>query len=263
MHRNFLKGKIMTTYDIKGNFYEACDCEVICSCWAEVDPDMGSCTGLFVWEITAGNINGVSAVGDKLMVITSGISCSNSQHTLVLIDIAGSDPADVRYQAMLKAYKTSPWSGVVVSSVALIDDAPAKISTIYTPVTGAARATWSLTAIPKRANNHPDFAKNGSFIVGVNSEIRDGITLTSANSTDLAYKVVGQSPALKIITVGVARSLPTSPATSATATLPNSADGLNILADMKEPNPSIATYNFDLDISDVTVMKGEFRYVTP
>jgi Protein of unknown function (DUF1326) len=72
----------MITYDLKGTFYEACDCEVICPCWAGVPPDMGSCTGLFVWHIFEGEIGGVDVCDSKVIVLSSGKSCDESKYML-------------------------------------------------------------------------------------------------------------------------------------------------------------------------------------
>jgi hypothetical protein len=76
----------MLSYDIRGKFYEACDCEVICPCWAGLPPDMGTCTGLFAWHIFEGKIDGVDVRNSKVVVLSSGKSCDESKYMLVLID---------------------------------------------------------------------------------------------------------------------------------------------------------------------------------
>jgi hypothetical protein len=50
-------------YDLRGTFLEACDCYVICPCWAGEAPDEGHCTGLFVWCVREGTIDGVDVSG--------------------------------------------------------------------------------------------------------------------------------------------------------------------------------------------------------
>jgi hypothetical protein len=50
-------------YDLRGTFLEACDCYVICPCWAGETPDEGHCTGLFVWSLREGTIDGVDVSG--------------------------------------------------------------------------------------------------------------------------------------------------------------------------------------------------------
>jgi hypothetical protein len=50
-------------YDLRGTFLEACDCYVICPCWAGEGPDGGHCTGLFVWYVREGTIDGVDVSG--------------------------------------------------------------------------------------------------------------------------------------------------------------------------------------------------------
>ncbi len=50
-------------YRLEGHFIEACDCFTICPCWIDGEPDEDECTGLFVWEITAGSVDGVAVSG--------------------------------------------------------------------------------------------------------------------------------------------------------------------------------------------------------
>ena len=50
-------------YQLRGLFYEACDCFTVCPCWLGNDPDGGACTGVFAWEIEEGSIDGVDVAG--------------------------------------------------------------------------------------------------------------------------------------------------------------------------------------------------------
>ena len=45
-------------YRLAGRFLEACDCYAICPCWIDEVPDDEECTGLFVWDINAGEAMG-------------------------------------------------------------------------------------------------------------------------------------------------------------------------------------------------------------
>jgi hypothetical protein len=50
-------------YRLRGSFYEACDCFVVCPCWTGGHPDEGQCTGIFAWAIDEGSIDGVDVAG--------------------------------------------------------------------------------------------------------------------------------------------------------------------------------------------------------
>jgi hypothetical protein len=46
-------------YEMRGQFLEACDCNVMCPCWFEQDPDENECTGFVAWYVEQGEIDGV------------------------------------------------------------------------------------------------------------------------------------------------------------------------------------------------------------
>ncbi len=50
-------------YDLRGIFVEACDCNVICPCWFDDDPDDGECTGTVAWHVEQGDVDGVDVSG--------------------------------------------------------------------------------------------------------------------------------------------------------------------------------------------------------
>ena len=60
-------------YSLSGEFFEACDCDVVCSCWAGVPPVMGTCTGLFAWHITTGVVDAVDVSGCSAMLLFNGL----------------------------------------------------------------------------------------------------------------------------------------------------------------------------------------------
>jgi hypothetical protein len=51
------------SYEMRGQFLEACDCQVMCPCWFEQDPDVSECTGMVAWYVEHGQINGVDVSG--------------------------------------------------------------------------------------------------------------------------------------------------------------------------------------------------------
>jgi hypothetical protein len=225
-------------YDLTGDFYEACDCEVICSCWAGVDPDMGVCTGLFAWRITSGLAGGVDLAGCKLMLLNSGRSCDQSEHMLVMLDANG-DPA--RTAALRQAFISGPWSQIVPLPVAGQHEFIEAQITIGATTFSAAAAPW-LGAAAR------------DLVVGVNHTLKP-VALVSHQAGDLIDRALGSTALTREVQVGVAAAV--------AGALPNTpgADGLNLLADV---NPGGATpYTFDLDIDRVTAMRGPFRYVLP
>jgi hypothetical protein len=51
------------SYDLRGIFVEACDCNVVCPCWFDDDPDDGECTGTLAWHVEQGEVDGVDVSG--------------------------------------------------------------------------------------------------------------------------------------------------------------------------------------------------------
>ena len=50
-------------YELRGQFLEACDCNVMCPCWFDQDPDENECTGMVAWYVEQGEIDGVDVSG--------------------------------------------------------------------------------------------------------------------------------------------------------------------------------------------------------
>jgi hypothetical protein len=50
-------------YELRGQFLEACDCNVMCPCWFDQDPDENECTGMVAWYVEQGEIEGVDVSG--------------------------------------------------------------------------------------------------------------------------------------------------------------------------------------------------------
>ena len=51
------------SYEMRGQFLEACDCHVMCPCWFQAEPDDSECTGMVAWSIEQGRVNGVEVSG--------------------------------------------------------------------------------------------------------------------------------------------------------------------------------------------------------
>jgi len=57
---------MITSYAIRGDFLEACDCFELCPCWVDEEPDEGHCTGLVAWRLRDGSTIG-TADGDVVV----------------------------------------------------------------------------------------------------------------------------------------------------------------------------------------------------
>lgn len=55
-------------WNVTGRSVELCSCEMFCPCWLgpEKEPDKGFCAGAFVWDIEAGESNGVNLQGTQV-----------------------------------------------------------------------------------------------------------------------------------------------------------------------------------------------------
>jgi Protein of unknown function (DUF1326) len=221
-------------YDIKGKFVEACDCEVICSCWTylkpakgaphSVEPDMGSCTGLYGWTITQGTSNGVLLDGCQVLMLFQGVSCDNAAHILILIDGSAVQRAELR-----TALDLGPWKR-------LIGLGAAKVAEIVDGKISIGPKQLSADIDPPDPTRSIDVDASYDWS---STQISD----TDANS--LTALVTGAAP--KLVTAGQISTVPGS-------------RGLNMLAEARSGGKS---YIFDLDMSAVSVMGGAFHYVHP
>jgi hypothetical protein len=219
-------------YNLIGEFYEACDCELICPCWAGIAPDMGSCTGLFAWEIQHGNVEGMDVSGSKVVVLSSGKSCDDSQNMLVLVDSSFN-------AALSSAFDDpGPWHDVFTAQSFSIATRSTQQANISIKEIGK---TISISVV---ADSIITKAELSFTVQPVQIEGVLGGTL-------LINRVVG-SDFRKDVKVGIVDT-PADP----------SQNGLNLLADILDPNDHSLLYTFDLDVSRVTAVRGNFHYVNP
>jgi Protein of unknown function (DUF1326) len=212
------------TYEVKGRFVEACDCEVICSCWAGIDPDMGSCTGLFGWTIEQGSSDGTDLAGCQVVLLSQGTSCDAAAHMLVMIDGTAAQRTALR-----GVLNTGPWSKVVSIPSGNQDIVDAKI-----------------TMGPKALSAKLDPLDPGRSIDVKASYDFTGVTIADANPARLIAKVTGSLPSeVEVGKVDVGAN----------------GSGLNMLAETQAMGHP--PYIFDVDITRVTAMRGKFHYVHP
>jgi hypothetical protein len=83
----------MSGYRLAGRFLEACDCYAICPCWINEVPDEDRCTGLFVWDITAGEAKGHDVAGLRVASVSfhQGKRVGSRQQVMLFIDDRASD----------------------------------------------------------------------------------------------------------------------------------------------------------------------------
>jgi hypothetical protein len=216
-------------YTLTGEFFEVCDCEAVCSCWIEVDPAMGSCTGLFAWFIDSGSVDGVDVSGCKVMLLFNGSSCDQASHLMLLVD--GSTPA-MKNAVRNALTADGPWAQVVklAQGVDMPPLVPAAIKATPANRTGkkvslSAKATKILAEAYCEIGDYELRGPVGSLI--------DRSTGTAASKSIKAGSVVTDTA---------------------------SGTGLNLLATNTLPLPP---YTFDVDITDVSAVRGKFSYSLP
>jgi hypothetical protein len=216
-------------YTLSGEFFEVCDCEVVCSCWAGVDPGMGSCTGLFTWFIEAGTVDGQDVTGCKAMLLFNGTSCDNARHLLLLVD--GKTPAKQNAVRNAMTAAPGPWWDVVrlAQGVVMPPLVPAAIKASPANRTGK-KVSLSAKATDIVAEAHCDI---------------DGYEL--------------RGPAGSLVTRSTGAAVPQAIQCGKVFTDAASGTGMNLLATNSEPSP----YTFDVDITDVSAVRGKFNYTLP
>ena len=245
-------------YMIEGKFFEACDCEIICSCWNEVEPVMGQCTGMFVWSIDKPSMaGGIDVTNCKLATISQGVSCDDAEKMLVVI---APDPAmraakrQEQRQALANAFfdSTGPWNQVFdfpTAGKGLIEVQQGKI-------TFEDKGSGRIKVRVKIASKTPLRSVEASAFADFSTGIKlDGSS--SPNRPDgrgvLVKRVPGGEP--PIVEAGKIQL--------------NRSVGLSLLGDLyhqasgQEFTPAGAlmpNYRFDIDLTTVTAMRGNFSY---
>lgn len=212
-------------YALSGEFFEACDCEVVCSCWAGVPPDMGTCTGLFAWHITTGTVDLIDVSGCSAMLLFNGSSCDQASHLMLLVQA----PTAAQLAAVESAIKSGPWADVVRLNVSVVMP-PAIPATITATNLGGNNVSLTATA--------PDIVAEAFCHI-------EPFKMQGGPAGSLIRRITGaQVPH----SVNVGRVY-----TDA------SGSGLNLLATNAEAQP----YTFDLDITEVSAVSGKFSYALP
>lgn len=228
-------------YTLTGNFYEACDCDVVCSCWVGRSPPMGSCTGLFVWEFDAGNTIDVSGSavdvgGCRVMLITQGSDCNDAANAIVVFSGSSDVPTPAQQTVLMSALSNqeAPWGKVVTMDAARKDVRNGIIHIAPTP----SGASISITGSADAAGNALTASASLTFPVAP-------ITLHSQGENTFIARSTGN---------------PTGQIDAGWVELDNTSSGLDILA---TATYAADEYVFDLDITDVSAVRGKFAYISP
>ncbi len=88
VEKRVVTGRNWASYQLRGQFYEACDCFTVCPCWLGTNPDGGECTGVFAWEIEQGSIDGVDVSGLRAVSVSHhvGIRDEAKQRVVIFVD---------------------------------------------------------------------------------------------------------------------------------------------------------------------------------
>ncbi|MDQ4096662.1 MAG: DUF1326 domain-containing protein [Actinomycetota bacterium] len=85
-------------YEMSGTFLEACDCHALCPCWLDRAPDDGECTGVFAWEVDAGQVDDVDVAGCSVASVSyhSGHRHDAHQRVVLFVDEGVTDEQAAR-----------------------------------------------------------------------------------------------------------------------------------------------------------------------
>jgi hypothetical protein len=239
----------MANYDISGNFYEACDCEVICSCWAEVEPVMGQCTGVFIWDIQEGNVDGLPVEDCRFATISHGRSCDDGDQMLILVHSSSNEQAEKLVGAFCDPQ--SPWNMVFNfppgADIGAISYTRADIS-INGDSNPGGIVTWTIQA------GGVNVARVNANYKGIFLNPNSPPAIPANRDNKLVDRIVGQHTE-RNIEAGVIQL------TDTIANNPSGHFGLDLLVDGKD-TVTQEPYRFDIDVTSVTAMRGSFRYST-
>ena len=94
------------TYEMRGQFLEACDCSLPCPCWLGEEADEQECAGVLAWQIERGSIDGVDVSGLTVVSVSqhSGNRGIPGQHAdmraaLLIDDRSAADQQDALARA--------------------------------------------------------------------------------------------------------------------------------------------------------------------
>jgi len=105
------------SWHIKGRSAELCSCKLLCPCWIspDVEPDQGWCSGVFIFDISEGNSDGIGLAGCKTAVAFDwpGNFWAGQGTARLYIDAAASDEQRGELEAIFSGQRGGPLQDVV------------------------------------------------------------------------------------------------------------------------------------------------------
>lgn len=145
-------------YRLTGRFLEACDCYAICPCWIDEVPDEGRCTGLYLWDIGAGEARGHDVGGLRVASASfhEGKRRGSRQRVVLLID----ERADDRQRAALSEVFTGRAGGPLGELADMLGELVAERTARIDVTWDGAQAVLDIEGTV-RASNDPKVGPSG------------------------------------------------------------------------------------------------------
>lgn len=134
-------------YEMRGQFLEACDCQVMCPCWFDQEPNEDQCTGIVAWHVEQGEIDDLDV--SDLTVVSVSYHGGHRHHAKALAALLVDDRASDEQERALAAAFTGKLGGPLAELAEMIDEVSsvqrARISFTYDGATTSVTAGQALT----------------------------------------------------------------------------------------------------------------------
>jgi hypothetical protein len=101
---------------LSGWFIESCDCESLCPCWIDDEPDDNHCTGLFAWVVQDGSLGGVDVSGARIASVSTHNgrrrAPESGRYSILFIDVGAVQDGNAGFPALEGAFR-APEGGVL------------------------------------------------------------------------------------------------------------------------------------------------------
>jgi hypothetical protein len=147
-----------SSYRLVGRFFEACDCYAICPCWIDEVPTEDQCTGLFVWDITAGEALGHDVAGLRVASVSfhQGLRSTSRQNVVLLVDEQASEAQHQALTDIFTGRSGGPLAELAGMLGALVAQRSAKIDLTWDGVEAKIDIEGAV-----RSDNQPKFGPSG------------------------------------------------------------------------------------------------------
>ena len=101
---------------LRGWFIESCDCESLCPCWIDDEPDDNHCTGLFAWVVEDGSLGDVDVSGARIASVSTHNgrrrAPEGGRYSILFVDVGSVEDREAAFPALERAFR-SPEGGVL------------------------------------------------------------------------------------------------------------------------------------------------------